>query len=124
MREGNMGMIYGLAYFLSFLIGIMLFSLVVHQTDYSSILINEEGFGVSGSELDITMKAFIDQYGQNFRTYKHGDLHGALIGIFVALPILMTNGLFERKKVKYGFVNAGYWIITLSLMGGILFQWG
>jgi hypothetical protein len=36
----------------------------------------------------------------------------------------MTNGLFERKKVKYGFVNAGYWIITLSLMGGILFQWG
>ena len=117
-------MIYGLAYFLSFLMGIMLFSFVVHQTDYSSILINEEGFGVSGSELDITMKAFIDQYGQNFRTYKHGDLHGALIGIFVALPILMTNGLFERKKVKYGFVNAGYWIITLSLMGGILFQWG
>ena len=124
MREGNMGLIYGLAYFMCFIMGIMLFSLVVHQTDFYSILINEEGFGVEGSELTVMMDGFMDQYGNRFRTFKHGALHGAIIGIFVALPILMTNGLFEGKKVKYGFVNAGYWIITLSLMGGVLCQWG
>lgn len=124
IKEGNMPLIYGLAYFLSFLMGIMLFTLVVHQTDYYSILINEPGFGEEGSAIFNEMQQFMDRFGNNFRTFKHGALHGAVIGVFVALPILMTNGLFEGKKVKYGFVNAGYWIITLSLMGGVLCQWG
>lgn len=124
IKEGNMPLIYGLAYVMSFLLGIMLFTLVVHQTDYYSILIDEPGFAEEGSALFNEMKLFMDKYGNNFRTFKHGALHGAIIGVFVASPILMTNGLFEGKKIKYGFVNGLYWIITLSLMGGVLCQWG
>ena len=62
--------------------------------------------------------------GDKFRTFKHGALHGSMVGIFIALPILVTNGLFETKSWKYGLINAFYWIITLGIMGGILCQWG
>jgi hypothetical protein len=35
----------------------------------------------------------------------------------------MINGLFERKSLKYGFINAGFWIICMALCGGIICQW-
>ena len=44
-------------------------------------------------------------------------------GLFLALPILGTNALFERKGFKYIAVNAGYWILTIALMGGLLCAW-
>ncbi|NND10814.1 MAG: DUF1761 domain-containing protein, partial [Flavobacteriaceae bacterium] len=64
--------------------------------------------------------AFMADYGDAFRTYKHGALHGVLAGLFVALPILGTNALFERKGAKYIFINTGYWVVTLGIMGAIL----
>ena len=124
MKEGKMAVIYGSAYALSFIAAFMLFMLVVHQTDYHSILINEPGYGVDGSEIMGQINTFMETYGNNFRTFKHGALHGGVIGLFIGLPILVTNGLFEGKGFKYGFINAGYWIITFALMGGILCQWG
>jgi len=41
----------------------------------------------------------------------------------VALPIIGTNALFERKSAKYIFINAGYWIVTLGVMGAIICGW-
>ena len=38
----------------------------------------------------------------------------------VAIPIISTIALFERKSAKYIFVNAGYWIVTLAVMGSLL----
>tara|TARA_B110000091_G_C13629440_1_gene396476 strand:- start:583 stop:726 length:144 start_codon:yes stop_codon:yes gene_type:complete len=46
-----------------------------------------------------------------------------LAGVLLALPILATNAMFEAKGFKYIAVNAGYWIISLALMGGIVCQW-
>lgn len=123
MKEGNMAVIYGSAYVLSFLAAVILFTLVVHQSSYYSILINEPGFGEEGSDVMNQIGAFMDTYGNNFRTFKHGALHGGIIGFAIALPVLVTNGLFEGKGFKYGLLNAGYWIITFTLMGGVLCQW-
>ncbi len=54
----------------------------------------------------------------------HGAFHGALVGgLFMALPVLTTNALFEQKNFKYIAINAGYWIICLGLMGGIVAAW-
>ncbi len=124
LRNGNKVKIFGTALLLSFILSFFLFTLVVHQTDYYSLFVAEPGFNEEGSEIMTKIADFMEQYGGYYRTFKHGALHGGLVGIFVALPIMMTNGLFETKSLKYGFINAGYWIITLSLMGGILCQWG
>ena len=48
------------------------------------------------------------------------DPHGFLGGLFIALPILCTNALFEQKGWKYIWINAGYWIVTMTIMGGII----
>ncbi len=55
-----------------------------------------------------------------FDTFKHGAFHGLFLTVVMAMPILMTNGLFELKSLKNIFINIGYWLITLVLMGGVL----
>jgi len=61
--------------------------------------------------------------GGDFMTFKHGALHGALLGITLAMPVLATNALFEQKSFQYVIINAGYWIVTMSLMGGLINAW-
>lgn len=124
LREGNKGLIFGVTLLLSFILSFFVFGLVVHQTDFYSLLAGEPGFNQEGSEVMNTIAAFMDEYGTYYRTFKHGAFHGGLVGFFVAFPIVAINGLFETRRIKYGFINAGYWIITLALMGGILCQWG
>ena len=58
-----------------------------------------------------------------FLTFKHGALHGAMLGLFVALPVLGINSLFEQKSFKYIIINGGYWVVTMALMGGIINGW-
>ncbi len=123
MKESNMVVVFGVSLFLSFLIAMCMYQFVVHQTDYVSLLVNETGYGEEGSAITTQIAAFMETYGNNFRTFKHGAFHGGLVGLFFALPIIMMNGLFETKGIKYGFINGFYWIITLSLMGGVLCQW-
>ena len=45
-----------------------------------------------------------------------------IAGLFFALPIIGVISLFERKGFKYIAIHAGYWTLTLTLMGGILCQ--
>ena len=64
------------------------------------------------------------RHGQEiYMTFKHGAAHGTFLGIFVGLPILATNAIFEMKSAKYIFINVFYWIVSLALMGGVLNGW-
>ena len=123
IEKGNKAVIFGSALVLSFLLSFFLFTAVVHQTDYSSLFANDPGFMEEGSDVMNNIAAFMETYGDRFRTFKHGAFHGSMVGIFIGLPILVTNGLFEAKSWKYGLINSFYWIITLGIMGGILCQW-
>ena len=117
IKGGNMAKIFGLALLFAFLLAFMLPTIVIHQ--YGA-------FSLTGGDIENALpsfQAFMDDYGNAFRTFKHGVFHGVLAGIFMALPILGTNALFERKSVKYILINSGYWIVTLGLMGGIICGW-
>jgi hypothetical protein len=63
------------------------------------------------------------EYGTNFRSFKHGALHGTIMAVLFAFPILAINALFERKGAKYIFIHLGYWVITIALMGGVICGW-
>ena len=65
----------------------------------------------------------VDHDPENFATFKHGAFHGSLIGAMCAVPVLVTNSLFEQKTVSNMLINAGYWVITIALMGGLLCAW-
>lgn len=118
LKSGNMIKVFGLTILLSLMITLILQALTIHQSG---------AYGMVGGVIDEntlpSFQAFMDDYGTTFRTFKHGALHGFIAGLFFALPINAINGLFERKSAKYIFVNSGYWIVTLTIMGSIVCGW-
>jgi hypothetical protein len=62
----------------------------------------------------------MEKYGNNFRTFGHGAIHGVITGIFFIMPVLAINAMFERKGFKYIAINTGFWTVSLVLMGGII----
>ncbi len=60
---------------------------------------------------------------ENFATFKHGALHGGIMGLMFVTPILVIKALFERRSFTHMVINFAYWIIVLTLMGGILCAW-
>lgn len=116
LKKGNMIKIFGLTYIFSLMLTMTLMSLTIHQSGAVGM--------VGGPPLINSAKpsfaAFMADYGMAYRTFKHGALHGFMSGLFFAFPLIGINGLFERKSWKYIFINSGYWIITLTLMGGII----
>ena len=91
LKKGNMAVIFGVSLLMSFLLSMFL-------------LVNVDGPGQEGQ----------------FDSFKHGALHGTLLGFMVAMPVLVTNGLFERKNFKNLSINTLYWVITIALMGGVI----
>ena len=117
IKGGNMAKIFGLALLFAFLLATALPGIVIHQLGVYSLIGGDPSVALPSYE------ALMADYGGAFRTFKHGALHGTMAGIFIALPILGTNALFERKSAKYIFINAGYWIVTLAIMGAIICGW-
>jgi hypothetical protein len=112
--------IFFLSFIFSFLIAFTLQFIVIHQTHLFSIFSNEPGIADPNSETAVYFKNFMDKYGNNFRTFKHGAFHGFSISLTFIFPILATNSLFERKSFKYIFINAGYWMVSMIIVGGVL----
>lgn len=116
LQTGNMLIIFGLTYIFSLMITVILMAITIHQSGAIGM--------VGGPPLLASAKpsfaAFMADYGTTYRTFKHGALHGFMSGLFFALPIIGINGLFERKSWKLILIHAGYWIVTLTLMGGII----
>ena len=120
IKSSNMALILSLTYVFSLFLSLILISVVIHQSHILSILADDPGMKDPNSEISLWLKNFMDQYGQNFRTFKHGAFHGTLSGIFYAFPLIAINALFERRSWKYIWIHTGYWILTLALMGGIV----
>lgn len=122
-KNANMPLVFGLTYVFSFLAAGSLNFMTIHQWSIFSILSQEPGLMEAGTEVNTYFMDFMAKYGQHFRTFKHGLFHGILGGFLLATPVLAINALFEQKSFKYIAINAGYWMITLGLMGGIVCQW-
>lgn len=90
-KQANMAVVFGVSIFMSGLMALFMLSYVNGPT----------------------------QEGQ-FDTFGHGAFHGLGIGIVLAIPILVTNGLFEQRSWKNMLINAGYWTLCFVLMGGVL----
>lgn len=117
MKNSNMAVIFIVSLLLSVLLAFFTQFLVIHQFGAMGM--------VGGDPTDAlpSFQAFMDDYGNSYRTYKHGALHGAMAGIFFVLPVMATNGLFERKSWKLTFINVGYWTLCLAIMGAIICGW-
>lgn len=118
-KQGNMLKIFGFTILFSLMISFIVPTLVIHQMGALGMV----GGPNEASKALPSYSAFMADYGDAFRTYKHGALHGFMTGLFIAFPILGVNAMFDQKSWKLLFVTAGYWIVTLTIMGAIICGW-
>lgn len=117
-KQGNMLKIFGLTIVYSFLISFMLSGMVIHQFGAMGMI----GGQVTADTLP-SYAAFMADYGDKFRSFQHGALHGFMAGLLFVMPITAINSLFEQKSWKYILVTSGYWMVTLTIMGAIICGW-
>lgn len=117
MKGTNMAMLFGLSLLYALLISFILQMLVIHQ--FGAV-------GMVGGDPTIAKPSyaeFMADYGNAFRSFKHGALHGLITGLFLVLPVIGTNALYERRSFKYTLVTGGFWIVCCTIMGGIICGW-
>ena len=110
----NMIAIFAMSIFYAFLISFLLQMLVIHQFGALGMV------GGDDTKALPSYAAFMADYGTAFRTFKHGALHGFMTGLFLALPVIGTNALYEGRSWKYVLVTGGYWVVTCMIMGAII----
>lgn len=114
IKGANMALIFGITFVFAVMIAFALHPIVIHQWGVNSLFMHYPDHDLK--------KQVLEQFGSEFRTFKHGALHGGIAGITIALPVLGINALFERKGFKYIAINAGYWFVCMMLMGGFICQ--
>lgn len=122
IKGGNMAVIFGLSFLFSLMLAVEVNFLAIHQMNVPGIFATPSG-GAPSPEDSQFLSDFMAKYGSNWRTFSHGIVHGIINSLFFALPLLATNAMFERKSWKYILVNFGYWLITISIMCGIVCAW-
>lgn len=117
-NTAKMFKLFGLTLLFAAMANMVLQAIVVHQMGAVSMI-----GGFANTNPKPSYAAFMADYVHAYRTFKHGAFHGFLTGLFLALPVIGTSALFERKSAKYIWINTGYWIVCFTLMGGILCAW-
>lgn len=119
-KTGNMLMIFGVSYLFAVLIAYALIPITIHQSGVMSLFVMNPDFATPGSVSHESYNSIMEELGSKHRSFGHGALHGAITGITIALPVIGTLALFERRSWKYIRIHAGYWIISVALMGGVI----
>lgn len=90
-KESNMAVVFGVSLLMSFFLAVFLTG-------------NCNGPGQEGQ----------------YDTFKHGAFHGFFLALLVAVPVIITVGLYEQRSWKHMLINCLYWLITLTIMGGVV----
>lgn len=102
LEGGNMPLIYGLAYLFSVLLAFA-----------SDVTIEFSHWHPDGSGGET----------HSNHTFGHGMLHGAIMALFFVVPVITIKALFERFSLKYILIHIGYWVLTMSLITGVVDSW-
>lgn len=116
-KGANMVKVFGLTILFAFFMSFILQMLVIHQFGALGLI------GGDPSVAKPSYAAFMADYGDAYRTFKHGALHGFMTGLLFALPMVGINSQFERKSWKYILITGGYWVVCCTIMGGIICAW-
>ena len=98
LEGGNMAIIFGLAYVMSVILA--------HFIQILTEITHWHPDGAGGID-------------HSFHTFGHGAIHGALFCLAMVAPVIIIIGLFERRTIKHHLITIGYWLVVMSIMGGI-----
>lgn len=114
-KKANMAKVFGLAFVFAVMLAFFMPTIVIHQVGAVQL--------AGGNANDTAFLAYMQVHGEAFRTFKHGALHGFIAALFIVLPVIATNALFEQKSFKYVAITSGYWVVVMTIMGAIICGW-
>ena len=53
--------------------------------------------------------------------FVHGMFHGFMPAITLVAPVLVSKGLFEKKNLGWILTGAAYWVLAITLVGGVVY---
>ncbi len=53
--------------------------------------------------------------------FVHGMYHGFMPAILYVAPAMVSKGLFEKKSIGWILLGAAYWVLAITLAGGIVY---
>jgi hypothetical protein len=107
----------------SFFLSILLVTNTIHQMGVMGTMAGELDFGKDGSASTATFNEFMKIYGDKFRSYPHGALHGAFLSLLGFMPMFGLIVMRERKGWAYFGVHAIFWFICTTAMGALICGW-
>jgi hypothetical protein len=119
----KMTLTFLLLYVLGILLSFLLMFNVIHQMHLGSLMadpINAKLLEDKSSKPYQDLSNFVNTYGKEFRSFKHGALHGFMTMLIACSTIISTLCLFEKKSFRYFLIHTLYWCLCGLLMGGIL----
>ncbi len=122
-EKPNMALILGVSLLFAIMLAMSLNPMVIHQMGIGSLLQGVKEVEAEGAKIELLVNGVPIDYASRFRTFGHGALHGFICGLFVAVPIIGTMSLYEKRGFKYIAVTGGYWIVCFMLMGGVICAW-
>lgn len=123
IKSGNMAVIFGVSFLLSFMLAMFTYTLAVHQASLPNLFVDKGEFPTPDSAEGKFIAEFFENYGTLHRTFTHGMVHGIFATVFLVLPLFGINSLFERRGWKYILIHVGYWLVCFAIMGGIICGW-
>jgi Protein of unknown function (DUF1761) len=124
LRPKNMVVQLLLSILCALFIAMSLNNMVIHQFPFQSMMMaTPEAFTDPNSEAGKMFTAVMTKYANEFRSFKHGALHGFITGLLFIIPIYAVSYMYERRSFKLIMINAGYWVVSLTIMGGIICAW-
>lgn len=54
--------------------------------------------------------------------FVHGMFHGFMPAIMYVAPVLVSKGLFEKKSLGFIFIGVAYWVLAITLVGGVVYS--
>ncbi len=65
------------------------------------------------------------QYAQHteegMSQFVHGLYHGVMVAAMFVAPVIVSKSLFEKKSLTWILIVAGYWILAITILSGIVF---
>jgi len=76
---------------------------------------------LSSVVMTFVMKNFENYTG--VYTFSRGVIFGTFMWLGFVVPVLLSNVLWEKKPWKIFMIGAGYYLVLLSLIGGMVAVW-
>ena len=53
--------------------------------------------------------------------FVHGMYHGLMPALLYVAPVIVSKGLFEKKDLGWILSGAAYWVLAITLAGGVVY---